>query len=272
MNTSEDMSNHFAEVSNVYNAVRDTDRVVLDLIAQTIKQVNSPISLDFATGTGRYPISIAKEHGHKFLCTDKNPEMLEKIQEEYTEGDGLIRVIRTNGLEGIEKPDSGYRVITLMNALHHFDDIPSLVKSVSEIISDEGYFLIYTRLDNQNTRTIWGQHFPEFDTRENRYLGRSAFPYSQLEEKIIEGGMKVENVKTFELKRLNTLPELLEKVEKMHYSTFRLYSPKELNEAKSEFVKNIHQAFLGSINNEYKIEHISPMSMIFATKNVDNKN
>lgn len=269
MSTPENMLNHFTKVSDAYNMVRDTDCEVVDLIARTIMEVNSPISLDFATGTGRYPIAIARKYGYKFLCADKNPKMLEKIHEEYLKGDDLIQVIQVNSLEDIEKPNLGYRAITLMNALHHFDDIPFFVKSVREIISDEGYFLIYTRLDDQNMRTIWGQHFPEFATRENRYLGCSAFPHLQLEEEIIQGGMKVEKVMTFELRRSNTLPELLEKVKKRHYSTFCLYSPKELEEAEREFVNNIYQAFPGSINNvKYRIEHISPMSMIFVTKNV----
>jgi len=53
------------------------------------------------------------------------------------------------------------------NAIHHYD----LEKFFSEVygsLKDDGHLFIYTRLRNQNYRSIWGEHFPLFADMENR--------------------------------------------------------------------------------------------------------
>ena len=65
---------------------------------------------------------------------ERYQQTLEKIQKEYPKGDDLIQIIQANSLEDIEKPNLGYRVITLMNALHHFDDIPFSISNWFEIM------------------------------------------------------------------------------------------------------------------------------------------
>ena len=53
------------------------------------------------------------------------------------------------------------------NAIHHFS-LQNFLKESSRVLKNNGKLFIYTRLRDQNARTIWGMHFPLFDKKENR--------------------------------------------------------------------------------------------------------
>ena len=58
-------------------------------------------------------------------------------------------------------------VMTCFNAVHHFD-LARFAGEASRVLTPSGQLVIYTRTPEQNRRTIWGRHFPEFAARETR--------------------------------------------------------------------------------------------------------
>ena len=267
--TEKESSKHFTEIARLYDKFRDTDAEVVDFIADAIGQVGGSLSLDLATGTARYPIAVARKYGHGFVCVDINENMLAAAREECAHTNGLIKFVHAdccdlNGVVGAEKT---YGVVSIMNALNYIPDIPALTRSVAGAIAEEGSFLVYTRMDDQNDRTIWGQHFPGFSERETSFLGHSGFPTPELKDLISQGGMEVVDIQAFELARDNTLPELTRKVDARYYTTFDRYSPSDLELAKTGFIENIHTAFPETRTDpNYRINHVSPMSMVIAKR------
>ena len=58
-------------------------------------------------------------------------------------------------------------VMTCFNAVHHFD-LARFAGEAARVLTPVGQLVVYTRTPEQNRRTIWGHHFPEFATRETR--------------------------------------------------------------------------------------------------------
>ncbi|MGB9125691.1 MAG: methyltransferase domain-containing protein, partial [Nitrosotalea sp.] len=124
--------------------------------------------------------------------------------------------------------------IMSFNAVHHFS-LQNFLKESSIILKNNGKLFIYTRLRDQNARTIWGMHFPSFDKKENRLYEldelKSAF------EK--DPNLNINSVKFFEHHRVYPLEKLVEQAKNHHYSTFKFYKKYEFREALHRFVQNI---------------------------------
>ena len=128
--------------------------------------------------------------------------------------------------------------IFTFNAIHHFDFVKFLEKS-SEVIIEGGKIYIYTRLRSQNSRNIWGQHFPSFSEIETRL-----HELDEIENWIQSNrNLKLETIKRFKYKRTSTLEKLVEKAKGKHYSTFSLYENNALNESLKIFQENIKMRF-----------------------------
>ena len=128
--------------------------------------------------------------------------------------------------------------IFTFNAIHHFDFVKFLENS-SEVIRENGKIFIYTRLRSQNSRNIWGQHFPSFPEIETRL-----HELDEIENWVqSNGNLKLETIKWFKYKRTSTLERLVEKAKGKHYSAFSLYENNVLNESLKTFQKNIKMRF-----------------------------
>ena len=69
----------------------------------------------------------------------------------------------------------------------------SFWKKSSEVIIEGGKIFIYTRLRSQNSRNIWGQHFPSFSEIETRL-----YELDEIENWIqSNGNLKLETIKQF---------------------------------------------------------------------------
>ena len=101
------------------------------------------------------------------------------------------------------------------------------------------YLFIYTRLPRQNMRNIWGRCFPEFCKKETRLYTMNTFMKAVADVP----QLSVESIEYFKYKRTLTLEQLIERVRSNHYSTFLLYSPKELEAATTGFVQNINSQY-----------------------------
>ena len=90
-------------------------------------------------------------------------------------------------------------------------------------VHDGGYVFIYTRLPEQNARTIWGHYFPEFCEHETRL-----YELGQMHDCIEAfGRLYLERVTCFRFPRVASLERLLQQARNHHYSTFALYEPAE---------------------------------------------
>lgn len=120
------------------------------------------------------------------------------------------------------------------NAIHHFS-LPDFLREASRVLKNNGRLFVYTRLRDQNARTIWGTHFPSFNRKEKRLYEleelKSAF------EK--DPNLNINYVKFFEHHRVYPLEKLVEQAKSHHYSTFSFYKKSEFREALHVFVQNI---------------------------------
>lgn len=120
------------------------------------------------------------------------------------------------------------------NAVHHFNLLGFLEES-ARILKNGGYLFVYTRFQEQNRRNIWGQYFPEFCQKETRLYELNSF----MDTVAAVPALRVKSIDYFEYERSSTLEQLVQRAESHHYSTFWLYSPKELEEAIAGFRHNI---------------------------------
>jgi ubiquinone/menaquinone biosynthesis C-methylase UbiE len=230
------MHEHFMQVAPKYKELRTTDLGPTIFIANKLRELESIAAADIGCGTGRYTLKLLQHLGEKchMYCIDNNLNMLYHLTEYLAKNnvvnflpiksDSHIIPLQTNSLDCI---------ITL-NAIHHFSLQPFLRES-SRVLKNDGRLFIYTRLRDQNARTIWGKHFPDFHKREKRLYElddlKSVF------EK--EPNMNLDTIKIFEHRRVFSLERLIEQARNHHYSTFKLYGMKEFAEALYKFKRNI---------------------------------
>ncbi len=241
------MQEHFMQVAPKYSELRTTDLVPITFIANKLRDKESIEVADIGCGTGRYTLNLLQDLGKKchMYCIDNNLNMLYHLTQYLTQNnfsnflpiksESHIIPLMTNSLDGI---------VTL-NAIHHFSLRPFL-REATRVLKNNGRLFIYTRLRDQNSRTIWGMHFPDFHKREKRL-------YELNDLKVIfeqESNMNLDLVKTFEHNRVFPLERLIEQARNHHYSTFKLYGMKEFSEALYKFKRNIikHYEDLDSIS------------------------
>ena len=117
-------------------------------------------------------------------------------------------------------------VMTCFNAVHHFD-LARFAGEASRVLTPSGQLVVYTRTPEQNRRTIWGRHFPEFAARETR-LHEVNDVRAALEA---TGAFRSVRAQTVAWPVTTSLSRLVEQVTHYHYSTFRLYSEDALRAA-----------------------------------------
>jgi len=127
--------------------------------------------------------------------------------------------------------------IMSFNAIHHFD-LDKFFSESHEILKDDGKLIIYTRLRNQNYRSIWGEYFPLFGDMENRL-----YELNELKEYAKNADMSIKSTRVFGHARTSTLERLVQQAKGNHYSTFALYDEETFDESLDIFQKNIQKNF-----------------------------
>ncbi|MGI0061438.1 MAG: methyltransferase domain-containing protein, partial [Nitrosotalea sp.] len=120
------------------------------------------------------------------------------------------------------------------NAIHHFS-LNDFLRESSRVLKNDGKLFVYTRLRDQNAKTIWGMHFPSFNQKENRLYELDELKLAFENDK----NLNIDSVKFFEYHRVYPLEKLVEQVKNHHYSTFKFYRKQEFKEALHKFVQNI---------------------------------
>ena len=171
MVTRPDMARHFTEVSPVYRSVRTTDREPVERIARELEGLAKPRGADIGCGAGRYVLLMFETIPHLFLaCVDANPAMLKQV-------DGLLRAngidkfeTRQSTVERLELEPGEYDFVSSFNAVHHFD-FPAFLGKSRDGLAEDGRLFVYTRLPEQNSRSVWGRYFPGFVEKETVNAG-----------------------------------------------------------------------------------------------------
>lgn len=255
------MQDHFSSIALKYRKIRTTDLEPIAYIERTLKNFPKIIGADIGCGDGRYDISLFQHLGKKLYlyCIDSNRDMLDQL-DTYLKLNKIenFQTINANA-EGIPLSDNLLDCIFTSNAIHHFK-LTGFLKESSRILKKNGYLFIYTRLRSQNRRNIWGKYFPLFNQKESRL-----YEIDELKEFIMSiPNLKLETIKNFKYKRVNSLDRLDEQAQNKHYSTFKFYSDLEFNQSYEKFNKTIRDDFKDLNNITWHDENI-----LFVVKKID---
>ena len=239
MVTRSDMDRHFTAVSSVYRDVRTTDRDPVERIAMEFSDLPHPKGVDIGCGDGRYDLLMFETiPGLHLTCIDVNRTMLEQAHRLLAANAIDAFETRQSTVEELELEAGAYDFVSSFNAVHHFDFSDFLKKS-REGLTAGGHLFVYTRLPEQNARTIWGRYFPDFTEKETRLM--------ELDDlrRWIEDAPRLRFVGATCLRypRRSSLERLVEQARSRHYSTFSLYDRDAFEEALAEFQKKVRRRF-----------------------------
>ena len=244
--------NHFSQIAASYRDIRTTDLRPIQFIREKLKGLRTIRAADIGCGAGRYNLLLFEHLDNLHLtCIDINESMLKETSA-YLKGNGIHRFITVKA-NVYDLPLKGNLMdcVFTFNAIHHFDLI-RFVEKAAAIIREDGLIFIYTRLQSQYARNIWGRYFPLFIEKEKRL-----YELDDIAEAVDSTRCStIEDIKKFKFKRKATLDQLLDRVRKKHYSTFSLYSDHELIDCLKEFKEKIVHHFTDRDRIEWFDENI----------------
>jgi len=246
---------HFDQIARHYRSVRDTDFEPIKLIVEAFASVqqNSGCYVDLSCGTGRYTelwVQALQRHSklsHKVICIDASQSMLKQAEDRLKEpGTRFIGA----PAENLPLENASVDGMLTSNAIHHYD-IQSFLAQAARVLRPKAKLCIYTRFQDQNARTIWGQYFPDFTKTETRL-----FHENQLVKEIEkEKKFVVQSITQFRFQRKSSIKSLVERTRNYCYSTFSLYSPKQFQESLQLFEKRLLATFPDPKNVEHTAEN-----------------
>jgi len=230
---------HFSSVASKYKNIRTLDTEPIIHIKNQINEKSKISMADIGCGDGRYSIEFLKLFEDKCYmhCIDYNENMLKSLQRFFTEQNITNFCTRQGDAKRLPLDNNSMDCIVTFNAIHHFDITKFLSESLRALRND-GHLFIYTRLKSQNSKNIWGEHFPLFSETETRL-----YEMDELQQHISEADMKIHSSKVFEYSRVSSLNRLVTQAENNHYSTFALYSKEVFSESLKTFKQNIQSNF-----------------------------
>ena len=264
------LSDHFAEVSARYRTLRELDLDAVRIIGNEVARAadpGRPVRLvDVATGSGRYLDAVSHFLSSALamevvpIGLDLSPPML--TQARIRNGhDGLRAQHLVGAVETLPFRASSCDVMTCFNAVHHID-LARFAAEASRVLTPSGQLVVYTRTPEQNRRTIWGRHFPEFATRETRLYGvndvRAALQAT--------GAFGSVRAQTVAWRVTTSLSRLVEQATHYHYSTFRLYSDDALRAAIDTFCQRVRQAFRDATQITHDNDHVLVIAQRMASR------
>ncbi len=231
--------NHFSTVASKYKNIRTLDIEPIQHIKNQISDKSKISMADVGCGDGRYSIEFLKQFEDKCYmhCIDYNENMLKSLQNHLTEQNITNFCTRQGNANRLPLDNDSMDCIVTFNAIHHFDVSKFLSESLRSL-NDDGRLFIYTRLRNQNYRSIWGEQFPLFAEIETRL-----YELDELNQHIREADMRIHSTRVFGYHRTSSLRRLVTQSENNHYSTFAMYGKESFQESLMTFQKNIKDNF-----------------------------
>jgi len=179
-------NNHFSIIASNYKELSTTDADLIKYIKNHLDKESELDIADIGCGDGRYSLEILKSFKNCYLHSiDYNENMIKYLKRYLTENKFRNFCARPGDASKLPLENNSMDSIMTFNAIHHFD----LEKFFSEVhgsLKDDGHLFIYTRLRNQNYRSIWGEHFPLFADMENRL-----YELNELEEYVENAEMNI---------------------------------------------------------------------------------
>jgi SAM-dependent methyltransferase len=219
--------------------LRTTDVEPVLYVRQKLRGRGDIRAADIGCGGGRYDLLLLQYLPGLYLtCTDVNDAMVKETAR-YLKSHGQSNfVVRRVDASDLRLPDEALDCVLTFNAIHHFDPVVFL-EQAAKALRRTGYVFVYTRLESQNVRNIWGRFFPRFREKETRlydlaHIERWA---DRLES------VNLETIEFFRYMRAAPLERLLEQAAGKHYSTLSLYSTGEFGEALEIFKERIMEHF-----------------------------
>jgi ubiquinone/menaquinone biosynthesis C-methylase UbiE len=233
------MYDHFSIIASKYQSVRTLDTEPILHIKHRLDEKTSINMADIGCGDGRYSLEFLKTFDDSFYihCVDYNENMLKFLENNLTEQNITNFCTRQGDANRLPLDNKSIDCIVTFNAIHHFD-VPKFLSESLRSLKSDGRIFIYTRLRNQNARSVWGEHFPLFVEMENRL-----YELNELESHIKNADMSIHSTKTFEYSRTSSLDRLIHQAKNNHYSTFALYNEKSFDESLDTFQQNIKNNF-----------------------------
>ena len=233
------MHNHFSNVASKYRSVRTLDTNPILHIKDKLKEKSKISMADIGCGDGRYSLELLKCFDDSFYihCVDYNEKMLEYLESYLIEENTTNFCVRLGDANRLPLENDSMDCIVTFNAIHHFD-VPKFLSESLRSLKDDGQLFIYTRLRNQNSRSIWGEHFPLFADNEDRL-----YELDELEKHIQNADMHIQSTRVFGYSRTSSLDRLVHQAQNNHYSTFALYDKETFDESLEIFQQNIKKNF-----------------------------
>ena len=229
---------HFTEVSSVYREVRTTDPDPVAHLARTLVGRDRIHGADIGCGDGRYDVLMFEAiPGLRLTCVDANAAMLERAADLLSSRGIDAFETRRAAAEELALEAAAYDFVASFNAVHHFD-LGAFLGACRAARAPGAHLFIYTRLPEQNARTIWGRYFPGFTERETR-LASLGDLHGSIER---TDGLGFEGAISFRYPRRAPLDRLIEQARRRHYSTFSLYEPEEFEDALAGFRDRVSAA------------------------------
>ena len=237
----ENVQSHFSRLAPKYRGLRITDLDPILSIKTRLEGFPSRIiAADIGCGDGRYDLELFRRLGERLFlyCVDSNRQMLKEV-DGYLSRHGISDFKIKQSLDRqLPFEDASLDCLFTFNAIHHFT-LPRFFKETERVLKDEGRLFVYTRLRSQNTRSIWGRHFPLFHQMETRL-----FEFVELRDLLrTVPNLELEETEYFRYEREAGLSRLIERAQNHHYSTFSLYSRSEFERCCEEFEKNLRSCF-----------------------------
>ncbi|NWK01161.1 class I SAM-dependent methyltransferase [Marine Group I thaumarchaeote] len=243
---SQNMHNHFSTIASKYQSVRTLDIKPVLYIKDKLKKKPKISMADVGCGDGRYALEFLRSFDDSFYihCVDYNENMLLSLEDHLAAQNITNFCVRQGDANRLPLDNDLMDCIVTFNAIHHFD-VPKFLSESMRTLKDDGHLFIYTRLRNQNSRSIWGEHFPFFVDMENRL-----YELDELEQHIKNADMNIHSSRVFGYSRVSSLDRLVHQAKNNHYSTFALYDKETFDESLEIFQQNITNNFddLAQIN------------------------
>ena len=235
----EKMYNHFSTIASKYQSVRTLDIKPILHIKEKLAQKEKIKMADVGCGDGRYSLELLKSFDDSFYinCVDYNKNMLITLESNFRERNITNFCVLQSDANSLPLHNNSMDCIVTFNAIHHFD-IPKFLSESLRSLKKNGSLFIYTRLRNQNNRSVWGKYFPLFSDMENRL-----YELNELESHIKDAGMKINSNRVFGYSRVSSLDRLMQQAQNKHYSTFALYDKVLFQKSLETFKQNIKNNF-----------------------------
>jgi SAM-dependent methyltransferase len=233
------MQQHFERLAPRYNELRRTDSEPVEYLRGLMADDPPSLITDVGCGGGRYSLllrrALPKAH---LLCCDINRAMLDQADTYLRRNDESNYSLQLADADSFAALGGKFDCIVSFNAIHHFNPV-SFLRHARQVLRPGGQIFIYTRLQEQNKTTIWGNCFPGFAERETRLYRRETI--DSWNHALVECDLT--QIKTFSYSRQASLQQLLELAANRHYSTFEFYSERELKNAISGFSTRVKREY-----------------------------